>query len=177
MKIIRHDWEGYYLNKSVCRILLSYDNVSLVENFKRIRIKNSSVLGKNIDQTKLLSLGFVFSNNSKTYLGLTLNRDKNPLKKTVNKSTNTKNLIGHKNDLESISYVVFIYLYNYFFNKNIVFAQKVRKDVFNIKIDEINSILKVGHPYNILDLDPSVQFNFVEKQNTKKLLEYCLDKK
>lgn len=179
MKVVRYEWEDKYFVTHLNKIVLTFDNFNSSNMFDKIEIKTSIDTNRNIDFAKLVSFNFIFS-LKKSYLSLKENVDKNPLKlKSVNKkSLNSNILLNYKSDfsyINIVNYVYYVYLVNLFKSKNIDFSSNVGM-VYNIKLAELNSILKIGHSYNILDIDPLVNMNFAKVIN-KNLLDFYIKNK
>lgn len=170
MKIIRYEWEDHFFNSSVSDNL-SYDSIENVKT-EQAHIKYTAPITRNIDYSKLLAFGYVFGPMSKKFLSSEQSKDKNPLKKTTKKMVSSKQFVHDKLLSNIIMYIVLVYLYAYFKRKNIPMKQKSNKNTFNLNLKEINSILKVAYPYNILDLDPSITINFSGSTRNQTLVNH-----
>lgn len=174
MKIIRYEWEDSYLFASVNKSLNIYDNFNSLSLVNKINVKSNLDTNKNIDFAKILSLNFLFSLN-KSFLSLKESSDKNPLRLKANnkKSLNSHVILNNINIVYTLLYIYLIYLINSLRNKNIKLSNSFAM-VYNTKIVELNSIFKVGHSYNVLDIDPSIELSFIDIRNPK-LLKYYLE--
>lgn len=175
MKIVRYEWEDNFLFVSLNKSLNEYDNFNSSNLFDKINIKSSLETNKNIDFAKVLSFSFLF-NSKKSFVFLKENNDKNPLKLKSNnkKSINSYTIIGEDNRtmINVFYYVYLIYLVNILRDKNIKFSNKF-SSVYNPRIVELNSIFKIGHLYNVIDIDPSIELSFIGLKNPK-ILEYYI---
>lgn len=175
MKIIRYEWEDKYLVTHLNTIVFTFDNFNNSNMFDKVEIKTSIYTNKNIDFAKLVAFNFVFG-LKKSYLSLKENVDKNPLKlKSINKRSLSSNILLdsklNSNFVNNLSYVYYAYLINLFKSKNINLSSNMGI-VYNTKLAELNSILKIGHSYNILDVDPLVNMNFAKVTNKNSLKSY-----
>lgn len=175
MKVVRYEWEDKYIVTQLNKNVFAFDNLNSSSMFDKLKIETNINTNKNIDFAKLLSFNFVFS-NKKSYLSLKENVDKNPLKiKLTNKKNLNSNIfLDYKTDInfiKTISYVYYIYIINLFKSKNISLSSEVGL-TYNTKLVELNSILKVGHCLNILDIDPVVNISFSTILNKSSLKSY-----